>query len=350
MDFPCLKRQFCVRSLGNFPTPVQSEPAIARQFGIGELWVKRDDIAGRYGGNKVRKLEFALAEALAKGASRIVTIGPLGSNHVAATSLYARELGISVRAVLFAQPMHGYVLDNLLVAHTAGAELMFAAAVRDAIRLFYLARDRSEFALAAGGSSATGVLGYVDAALELKAQIDRGELPVPDAIFLPLGTCGTVAGLWLGMKLARIPTHIIAVRVVNAVVANIWNIRRLVWQASRLLRRCGIYPPKVPGPRLTIDGAQFGPGYAISTPQGEQAISDFKHLVLDPTYTAKTAAALLKTAGTRKLSGQKVLLWHTGNSQPLQGLIRPGAGPSDLAPELRRQLAAGCDTSPGHRC
>jgi len=113
-------------TLGCFPTPVESVPELARLLGISSFFVKRDDISGRaYGGNKVRKLEFLLGQALAENRRALITFGAVGSNHVRATAVYGGQVGLQVHAVLAPQPHTPYLDANLVADRAAGATLHF---------------------------------------------------------------------------------------------------------------------------------------------------------------------------------------------------------------------------------
>src|SRR4030042_5011600 len=102
-------------SLGQFPTPVEPMARLGERLGFQRLWVKRDDLSGpRYGGNKVRKLEFLLADAQAQGRDAVLTLGAAGSNHCLATAVYAQELGLKSIAVFVPQPVQEYVRQNPL--------------------------------------------------------------------------------------------------------------------------------------------------------------------------------------------------------------------------------------------
>src|SRR4030042_5456359 len=113
-------------SLGQFPTPVEPMAKRGESLGFKRLWVKRDDFSGvRYGGNKVRKLEFLLADAQAQGRDAVLTLGAVGSNHVLATALYAQELGLKSFAVFVPQPVQEYARKNLLCDHALGLKMHY---------------------------------------------------------------------------------------------------------------------------------------------------------------------------------------------------------------------------------
>lgn len=328
--------------LGTFPTPVAHLPQLSRELSA-EVWVKRDDRSGAtYGGNKVRKLELLLADALARDKRTVVTQGAWGSHHALATALYARQLGLHCELVLHPQPLTPHVLDDLLADQAAGARLHRASSPTMG---FLQARARAAkvergLLIPGGGSSPLGALGFVEAGLELGEQVRRGELPPPDLVFVAAGTCGTVAGLALGLELAGLfAARVIAVRVVPALLANLVNVHRLARGALRLLRRAGARLPARRPLDVVLDPQELGPGYGRSTEAAQAAVERFaRHGVeLETTYTGKAAAALLRWTA-RPARGRTVLFWNTYNGvdiAPLVAQADPTAVPAELQPVLR---------------
>ena len=211
VHFPSLVRAVPMATLGAFPTPVMPLPGLRERLGAGtpELWVKRDDqSAVAYGGNKVRTLEVLFAEALAQGATRIVSTGAFGSNHAAATVLHARRVGLEPGALLFPQPQSAAARENLAVTVTHGARVEelphWSFLPYGLARAHLLDKQRRErsYVMVPGGATPLGALGYVSAAFELAGQVARGELPAPRAVVLAVGSTCTTAGLLLGFTLA----------------------------------------------------------------------------------------------------------------------------------------------------
>jgi 1-aminocyclopropane-1-carboxylate deaminase/D-cysteine desulfhydrase-like pyridoxal-dependent ACC family enzyme len=314
-------------ALTTTPTPVHALPTVARRVGAG-VWIKRDDLsAGRYGGNKVRKLEYLLAEAQRRGADTILTTGAVGSHHVFATALYAREFGLTVHAVLSPQPYHRHVDEQLRADLGAGAMLYPATGLgKVAAKLAELAvklrvQGHRPFLIPHGGSTPTGTLGYVNAGLELARQIDAGECPDPDAVYVACGTCATAAGIALGLAAGGVCTQVVAVRVTDSLFANRLKLRHLVHGASALLRELEPKFPRVAGvalESLSLSDQEFGSGYGLSTPVADAAtqVAEGEGITLDATYTSKAFARLLLEAdGARR--GQNLLFWHTLSSAPM---------------------------------
>jgi 1-aminocyclopropane-1-carboxylate deaminase/D-cysteine desulfhydrase-like pyridoxal-dependent ACC family enzyme len=367
--------------LGRFPTRVERIEGLtgARV----ELWVKRDDESGVvYGGNKVRKLEFLLAEARARGAARVLTLGGIGSHHVLATAIYGRELGIPVDAVVFPQPVTAHVRQQILAGAAAGAQLAATRGYAGVPLAVWRRRRRPGTSwIASGGSSPTGTLGYVSAGLELLEQIARGELPPPDVIYVALGSCGTAAGLLVGLRgapsLAGLDAEVVGVRVVDRVVCNARATHRLAARTAALLPPAGagslertmgvrewfnqsILPsrnqqeaddqmlnqsiaPSSRGPRLRVEHGFFGGRYGLATGEADAAVARAASvgLRLEPTYTGKALAALLADADAGRLDGKRVLFIDTFNSVDLAPLIESGPGVAALPARLRRYFPAG---------
>src|SRR5271157_2691219 len=326
--YPKLAEKIPRLSFGEFPTPVERLSGISRRLKRENLYIKRDDLSSRiYGGNKVRKLEFLLADALKHGAVRVITSGGAGSNHAAATAIYARKAGLKAVLMLFQQPNSYSVRHNLLVNLASGAELIHhdtyqehTQAFEETVRKYESADGRPPYIIPLGGSSPVGAIGYVNAALELAAQIAAGELPPPSRIYLALGTMGTAMGLLLGLKAAGVKTHLQAVRAVPTYVAGRDKCNLLFNQTNELLREMDPSFPActiVPGD-LTIREEYFGEKYGVFTTGALAAATLLREsdgIILDGTYTGKACAAFL--ADVRSDGSEPVLFWNTKSTRPL---------------------------------
>jgi 1-aminocyclopropane-1-carboxylate deaminase/D-cysteine desulfhydrase-like pyridoxal-dependent ACC family enzyme len=321
--FPAVARTIHRAGLAELPTPLEVHDGGVLGLRVGRLMVKRDDLSGRaYGGNKVRKLEFLLGEAVHRGAAGVLTFGVAGSNHALATSIYARARGLTSYSMLTRQSNAAYVRRNLLAGFHAGARLMAfdseEAAAAGARQLIDAARARGELivGIPGGGSSPVGCLGFVNAGLELAGQIRALGLPEPDRVYLALGTVGTAAGLLLGMRLAGLATRMVAVRVVREDVARPGRLTALIRDTGKLLGFADAPVDELPEVRHEF----IGPGYARFTPEGVAALGlAHRHLglKLEGTYTGKAFAALLEDARAGRLEGETILFWDTYNSRPL---------------------------------
>lgn len=329
-------------NLGNFPTPVERLAEVSKAAGC-DVWIKRDDLTGAaYGGNKVRKLEYLLADARARNADTIVTIGAVGSHHVLATTTYGKSLGFDVHAFVGPQPYSEHALESAQcdlalggVLHPVRTYAVLPAAM-GVLRAKHFFEKRSVYSIPPGGSNAVGAIGYVEAGLELAEQITRRELPEPAAIYVALGTGSTVAGLAIGLAAAGLTTKVVGVRVAMAVAANKRRLGALMRETVALLRGFDSRFPDVAKSALShvsVETRQFGKGYGVATEEGESAKTLAAHdgIELETTYTAKTLAALLKDAATSPGGGTR-LYYHTLSSSDLSGLLaRAPALPAAVA-------------------
>ena len=326
-------------------TPVQQLQSIAEALNCtSELWIKRDDQSTEiYGGNKPRKLEFLLADVLKQQKSHVITMGGLGSNHCLATSIFAKQLGLKSILILFNQPLTPDVQKKLLMFQSLGADLFGPyGTISSLFQYLILKRGKEQtYFLPAGGSSPLGVVGFVNAAFELKAQIENGELPKPDHVFVTCGTLGTMAGLLLGFKLAQLNINVVGVRVVQKIV-SIYNgtfsfanaIRNLAKKTLNLLRSNDKSIPQLKfkeKPMVLHD--YYGGAYGKVTPEGVKAVElmkTYENIPLDTTYTGKTFAGLLDFIKQKELSNKVVLFWNTYNSRDISGFLSPELTYQDL--------------------
>lgn len=325
--YPLLASGLPYVPLGTWPTPLTSAPTLAEAIGVKELWVKRDDLSAPvYGGNKVRKLEFLLAAARNQGCTAVLTYGGLGSNHALATSLYCRQLGLNCGVVLTPEPLTDAVRDTLRYHVMLGTRITVAQGYADVATAG--ARLRAEmsgeacYEIPFGGSSAPGVLGFVNAAFELADQISTGAMPAPDSVYLACGTAGSAAGLALGLQLAGLQTAIEAVQVTPMSLKPDEAIARLFHQSELLMHSLqpDIVLPANAFAHMRLRADQLGAGYARPTAAAKAAQSLVQaelQLPVSITYTAKALAALIADAQSGDLQHRRVLFWNTYNSHPL---------------------------------
>jgi len=344
--YPKLAGRIAHRALGVFPTPLAAMPRLAATLGTTDLYVKDDGVsASVYGGNKVRKLEFLLADAIETESRAVITFGYAGSNHAAATAVYAREVGLPAISMLLPQPNAAYVRRNLLVGLAVRAELneFPNRAALTAATALRLARSRIGgrplYIIPPGGSSPLGTLGYVNAAFELDAGIAGGDAPEPERIYIALGSSGSVAGLLVGLTALGCRARVVAVRVAGERWASERIVRLLFERTVRLLCEADASFPKLSFPtgRLEVRHEFFGDGYAKFTEAGAEAMRlarEHEGLALDGSYTGKTLAALLADLRARRLDGP-TLFWNTYNRRDLTGLTA-GADPKRLPARLQR--------------
>jgi D-cysteine desulfhydrase len=344
---PRLEGRVAWTRLGELPTPVAPLPRLGAHAGHGNLWVKRDDLSSPlYGGNKVRKLEFTLADALRRRRRTVITFGALGSNHVLATTVHGRRLGLSTAGVLVPQPVQEYLRRNVLCDQAAGCRIEYVPARAGlpgrALRLT-LAVPRP-YLLWMGGSSRLGVLGYVEAGLEIGAQVEAGLMPEPEYAFVPAGTGGTAAGLILGLALAGLRTRAVAVRVLERTLVNEHVIALMARRAHALLARLDPTVPPVrvePGHVLMLHG-HAGSEYARFTAAGQRAVAlarELEGLRLEGTYSGKALAGMMAFLRDSVRRAAPVLFIDTHNSAPLAPLMSGGAGPEALPAPVREYFS-----------
>lgn len=335
-------------SLADLPTPVEDSPALADELGVGALSIKRDDLtASLYGGNKIRKLEWLFGEAESEDHSRVRTVGAIGSHHVLATCLFARKVGFEPGALQFPQPVTDHVLNNLRALSTTQPELTLVdhkaklpfEMLKEKIER-WLERGPRVYYIPGGGSSPTGAVGYVNAALEFAEQVENEGVPEPDVIFVAAGTCGTFAGLLTGFRLADISPKIVGVRVVDKVVANPMLIARLANRTAAKLADYGLPEvDKFHADDIDLLDDYFGEGYGEPTVEGLRAIDVADRttgLQLDPTYTGKTVAAIHGERHRRELDDKRVLYWNTLSSADLSERIEQATPEEDLPTEYHQ--------------
>jgi D-cysteine desulfhydrase len=268
-----------------------------------------------------------LPDVRRKRRSAVFTVGGLATNHGLATALYARDHGIRTVLALVDQPLDDHVRRQFARIERSGARVY---RTRGTIRtiaslpLLYAAntdwrRLRPPYFLTVGGSSALGVLGYVEAALELAAQIGRGELPAPAHVVVALGSGGTAAGLVLGFALAALETRVVAIQVNDRTPLDARRLARLAERTRRLLERRGAkLPPVTISPAdLQVETRWLGAGYGHRTAEADRALelARAEGLELEPVYTGKAMAALLELRERGELGDGPVLYWHTHNAR-----------------------------------
>jgi D-cysteine desulfhydrase len=345
--YPRLAEMVPWLSIGNWPTPVTELRKFAAAKGLEAFYIKREDLSHpECGGNKVRGLEFLLAEARRRGAGTILTLGAAGSHHVWRTAWHARRLGMDTVGIVVRQPNARYVRDNLRRGLETGVKYVAAnyatlapKLVWQMLRPGHRRSGRSPYRVSGGGTSPLACLGHVNAALELKQQIDAGLLPEPDYLFVALGSLGTAAGLAVGCKLAGLRTKIVGVVVSYRWYCTAARWARLARRTHRLMGRhdAGVPELDLPKSELRVIASALGKGYAQFTESSVDLARELRaaeQIELDGTYTAKTLDGAMQFIDRHRLHDRVHLFWHT--YQP----ARPAPDADDrldsLPPPLRR--------------
>lgn len=279
----------------------------------GEMWIWRDDLnAPVAGGNKVRALEYLLGNV--RQGDTVAVVGGVGSTHVYATATHAARLGASTVAVRW--PHETTSLSRAIGSLAAercrnvyDLPLPLAVPTAAALRL-RAALSRGLHWVPFGGSSPTGVLGHLGAALELADRVERGELERPAAIVVPVGSSGTAAGLLLGLSIAGLHTTVIGARCGPRAGITHGRVMRLAARTAALVRRLTRGDVPLPRPtRFVIEHHAYGGAYGRPHPDAATLAAELHErtgVVADATYVAK---ALLAAATHR--APRPVMLWST---------------------------------------
>jgi L-cysteate sulfo-lyase len=317
----------------HLPTPFEPLPGLtehlARPGGGGPaLWIKRDDCTGLAGGgNKTRKLEYLLGDALAHDADTLVTQGAIQSNHVRQTAAAAARFGMKCEVILEARTgsnAQDYNRSgNVLLDELLGAKIRTVPGGTDMNR--ELARVSAEVAdaggkpyvIPGGGSNAIGALGYVECALELVAQANEAGLEI-DRIVTATGSAGTHAGLVAGLAVmgANVPVLGIGVRAPKDVQeANVYKLAR---ETAALLG----HEDRVTRDMVVADCDFVGAGYGLIDPAVVEALKTIARtdgILIDPVYTGKAMKGLIALSERGDFDDETVVFLHTGGAQGLFG-------------------------------
>ncbi len=313
--------------LAALPTPLEEAPRLSEVLGGPRIWFKRDDNTGlAMGGNKARKLEFIVADALTRGADLLITTGGPQSNHCRMTAAAARRAGLEALLVLEGVVPAG-VGGNLLLDSILGARVEFFAAGDEAAMARHLedraralaADGRRPYVIPMGGSVPAGAVGYALAVRELVAQAEAAGVRFSRAFF-PAGSGGTQAGLLAGGRLYAPHLRFEGVAVSQASAERQPGVARL---AAETLARLG--PEAGPGRfdpgQVIIHGDYVGPGYGELYPEVVEAIrlvARTEGVLLDPVYTGKAMAGLVDLVRRGAVGREEtVVFWHTGGAPAL---------------------------------
>ena len=314
------------------PTPLVEMKRLSEVLGGPRIFVKRDDQTGlATGGNKARKLEFLIADALSQGADTVLTAGGPQSNHVRQTAAAAAMFGLRSVLVLGGSDPGGWN-GNLLLDDLLGAEVRWAGdrPLDEAMADFAEEEEKAgyrTYAIGLGGSTAVGAVGYVAAMEELMAQLEDRALQI-DALIVPNGSAGTQAGMLVGAKAIGFEGQIVGISVSGDEGILKAILRELVRDTADFL-----------GLEVTLEDRDFvvyddyvGDGYGVlGDPEREaiRLVARSEAILLDPVYTGRAMAGFLDL--TRRgvfHAGQTILFWHTGGSAALfayaEGLLQRG--------------------------
>jgi D-cysteine desulfhydrase family pyridoxal phosphate-dependent enzyme len=306
--------------IAQLPTPVEYLPNLTRTCGGSKIYVKRDDQTGlALGGNKARKLEYLLADALTQGADTLITAGAAQSNHCRQTAAAAARCNMDCILILFGDEPATHT-GNLLLDDLFGAQIHWVPRAHRETELqatFQQARKygRRPYLIPYGGSNPVGASGYIQAIAELVEQWDETLLrgPLPSWIILPSGSGGTQAGMVLGARLSHYPGRILGISVDERSEIFTDHIRRLVESTASYLGEVFIGEPDV-----LVNSDYLGGGYGILGQPELEAIEMFARyegLLLDPVYTGRAAAGMIDLIRKGFFhENEGILFWHTGGA------------------------------------
>jgi L-cysteate sulfo-lyase len=313
-------------SLSFLPTPLEPMPALSSHLGGPKIWIKRDDMTGlATGGNKARKLEFLMADALENGADTVLTFGAVDSNHCRMTAAAARKLGLESFLVL--SGLKSDRLDgNLLLDEIFGSQYLFLPDFNDPSRfdemrlaVFNIVQDLTEqgrnvYMIPPGGSTPLGDVGYYVCAVELFEQARELGFRI-DHIFTAMGTGGTHAGLLAGVKCLDMPSKVFGIAVNKEGSLDDLGLPPVEVIVGEICELIGEEPNATPDD-VIIDYSYYGKAYGVPTPECIEAIklvARAEGILLDPTYTGKTMAGLIDMIQNGRFGkDENIVFMHTG--------------------------------------
>ena len=310
-------------SIAHLPTPLEPLPRLTAQLGGAELWIKRDDQTGlATGGNKARKLEFLVADALAQDADTLISGGAAQSNHARQTAAAAAKIGLACTLVLRSREP-AQMRGNLLLDRLLGAEVVWAgdrplaegmAQVAEELR----AAGRRPYVVPYGGSNPVGASGYVAAMEELVTQCAARDLHF-DHVVLPSSSGGTQAGMAVGARTLGYEGHILGISVDLA--AGPLQ-RRLAGLATATADHLGL-ELAFAAEDFAIEDGYLGGGYGVVGElerTGMHTLARTEGVLLDPVYTGRAFGGLLDMMRRGVFGpGERVLFWHTGGTAGVFG-------------------------------
>jgi D-cysteine desulfhydrase len=307
--------------LGHWPTPLQELPRLTAALGGPHLWTKRDDLSGlALGGNKTRKLEFLMADALASGADTVITMGAVQSNHACQTAAAAARLGLG--CILVLAPMSPPTAQgNLLLDRLYGARIRWAgdtdpAVVMQAVVDEERAAGRTPYAVPYGGSNAVGASAYLYAMREMVRQTREREMGFADLI-VASSSGGTQAGLLAGAASLHYTGRITGIAIAERADTLAPHVHTL---AQATLDHLGVRMT-VASEDVRVEDGYLGGGYAVPGEAEREAITLLARtegLLVDPVYTGRALAGLVDLARRGRWNeDEHVLFWHTGGTGAL---------------------------------
>ena len=310
--------------LAHLPTPLEALPSLSKKLGGPQLLIKRDDQTGlALGGNKTRKLEFLLGQALSEQSDVVITAGAAQSNHCRQTAAAAARAGLACELVLGGQPPE-LPAGNVLLDQIFGACIHWTGPERRGERLGEVAaslraQGRRPYVIPYGGSNPVGALGYAVAMQELSGQLSAAHQRV-DGIVFASSSGGTQAGLVAGARATGFRAPVIGIRIDKGDPSDAPYEVVLAKLAGQTARLMGLEAVFAPGD-FTVNGDYMGQGYGVVGNLEREAISlmaQAEGILLDPVYTGRAFGGLVDMIRRRLFSpSDTILFWHTGGAPAL---------------------------------
>ena len=312
--------------LAHLPTPLEHLPRLSKHLGGPDIFVKRDDCTGlATGGNKTRKLEFSMAEALQQGADTIVTVGAVQSNHVRQTAAAACKLGLNCEVLLehrVARPSESYANSgNVLLDRIFGANLREYPGGTDFDRAISEVAEEvrgsggKPYIIPGGASNKVGALGYVNCAIELLDQIEKQGLDIGH-IVTATGSAGTQGGLIVGLKAMQSDIPLLGIGVNIPQLAQEEKVYALARETAEYIGKPGC----VAREDVVANCNYVGDGYGVPTDSMNEAVlmlARYEGLLFDPVYSGKGLAGMIDLIRNGSLNSGDIVFLHTGGSAAL---------------------------------
>ena len=311
-------------SLAQLPTPIEELKSLSRELGGPELLIKRDDQTGlALGGNKTRKLEFLVGQALEQGADTLVTAGAAQSNHCRQTAAAAAKAGLRCELLLNGTkpevPNGNLLLDELLGAHIHWIQPAERAAKLRELPDQLRKGGRKPYVIPVGGSNGVGATGYVLAMIELVEQLDRINRRVDHVVFAS-SSGGTQGGFVVGVKVTGFAGKLHGVSIDKGDRDAAPYEDELADIANETAQYIG-FDAQCSARDFNVDYGYLGGGYGVVSDLEREAIcllGSSEGIVLDPVYTGRSMGALLDLIRKKAFrSDETVLFWHTGGAPAL---------------------------------
>jgi len=313
-------------SLAHLPTPLEHLPRLSKHLGGPDIYVKRDDCTGlATGGNKTRKLEFSMAEAMQQGADTIVTVGAVQSNHVRQTAAAACKLGLKCEVLLehrVVDPSEPYSHSgNVLLDKIFGANLREYPGGTDFDQAMSEVADEvtasggKPYLIPGGASNTVGALGYVNCAIELLDQIEDQGLDIGH-IVTATGSAGTQGGLIVGLKAMAIDIPLLGIGVNAPREKQEEKVYQLACETAEFIGKPGI----VAREDVVANCDYVGAGYGVPTEGMNEAVlmlARYEGLLFDPVYSGKGLAGMIDLIRSDSLGPGNIVFLHTGGAAAL---------------------------------